>query len=138
MTPAQVALAVKAAILVGLVLVGFGAGWTVQGWRLGAEVAELQGTVDTQKQGLATFEGANQRCVAGLDDVKRSVKGYVDAAAARTDAAAKAIAAAAEAARAHEKAAADALARPLPAAGKECEAMVQEALDMAKRRRGGK
>ncbi len=138
MTPAQIELLIKIAILVGLAALGFGGGWIVNGWRLAGEVEHLEGVVDVQKQSLATYEGANERCVAGLQDVKGAVKVIADGVAARTKAAAEAMARAEQASKAHLEAAQGALNRPMPAAGKECEAMVREAVEYAKKRKGAK
>jgi len=136
LTPAQIELLIKVAVLVGLVLVGFGAGWTVNGWRLSGEVARLEGTVDTQKQSLETYEGANKRCTESVADVKGAVKGIADEAKARADAAAKAMQAAAVEAGKHHEAAKAALNRPLPAAGTECDSTAREAAAYAKKRKG--
>lgn len=125
------------ASLVGALLAGFGAGWLVNGWRLGTENAELTGVVNTQKQSIATLDGANQRCAAGVADVKGAVKGIADEARARSEAAAKAMKIAEEAAKQHLADAKSALNRPLPAPGAECDTAAREATEYAKKRKGG-
>lgn len=122
--------------LAGALLAGFGAGWLVNGWRLGTENAELKGVVETQKQSLATMEGANQRCAAGVADVKGAVKGIADEVRARSEAAAKAMKGAEEAAKQHLAAAQSALSRPPAAAGAECDTAAMEASAYAKKRKG--
>jgi hypothetical protein len=127
---------VAAAVLVASLAGGFGAGWFVNGWRLGVKTAELQGVVDTQKQSLATLEGVNQRCAAGVADVKGAVKVIADEAAARTEAATKAMQAAEKGAAAHLAAATSAMNRPPAPPGTECDRAAAEAEAYAKKRRG--
>jgi len=126
------------ACLLGALLAGFGAGWMVNGWRLSGDVEKLNGIVETQKQSLETFEGANKRCTASVADVKGAVKAIADDATARAKAAAEAMARAEAGGKAHLEAAKAALNRPMPAAGKECDAIVREAVDYATKRKGGK
>lgn len=114
---------------------GAAGGWSVNGWRLGAKVENLQGVIDTQKQSLETMEGANKRCTAGVADVKGAVKALVDEGNARTEAAAKAMQRAADAAKGHLADAKAALNRPMPSAGKECDTAAAEAAAYAKKRR---
>lgn len=121
----------------GLAIGGL-AGWTLNGWRLGARVAELQGVADTQRQSIATLEGANGRCTAAVGDVKGAVKQIADDAAARSRRAQDAMEKAARAAQGNLKAARDALNRPLPKAGAECDAIEQEALDYAAKRKAAR
>lgn len=135
MSPDQIKLIVIAAIAAALVAGGFGAGWLVNGWRLAGEIERLGGIVDTQKQSIATFEGANKRCVAGLDEVTRSVKEFVEAGAKRSEDAAKAMAEATKSAKSNLDAARDALARPPAPRGKECETAAAEAAAYAAKRR---
>lgn len=122
-------------VLAVVAVAGFGTGWTVQGWRLGADVARLDGVVETQKQSLETLMGANERCTAAVTDVKGSVKAIVDEGVARTKAAADAMKRAEESAGKHLEAASSALARPPAPAGKECETTAGEAAKYAKSRR---
>lgn len=128
-------LAIKAIAVAVVLALAAGAGWTVNGWRLAGELHRLQGVVDTQVQSLATLKGANDRCAAGVADVKEAVKAIADDAARRTAAAAKAAQQAEAGARAHLADAKAALNRPMPAAGKECETAAAEAVNYAKRRK---
>jgi hypothetical protein len=127
---------VAAVAVVASLAVGFGAGWAINGWRLGTKVATLEGVVETQKQSIATLEGANQRCAAGVADVKGAVKAIADDAAARTAAAAAAMKAAEKGAAEHLAAAKDAMSRPPAAPGTECDRAAAEASAYAKKRKG--
>lgn len=135
MTPAQIKLAILAASLLVALAVGFGGGWTINGWRLGAEVARLEGAVETQKQSIETLQGANTRCVASVGEVRAAVKGMVDEERVRSKAAAEAMARAAKDAEQHLKAAKDALSRPPAPPGQECDTAAREAAAYAKKRR---
>lgn len=120
-------------------VLGLGAGatpaWIVQGWRFGAQVARLEGQVETQKQSLATFEGANKRCTASVAEVKASVKELADESIRKSAAAAVAAQAAAKAAEGHLVASRAALNRAMPPPGKECETAASEASAYAKKRK---
>lgn len=122
------------AIVIALAM-GVAGGWTMNGWRLGARVEKQQGIIETQKQGLATFEGANKRCTAGVAEVKEAVSGFIAAGDKRAAAAAKAIADATLAAKVHLDAATEALNRPPVERGKECEGVAAEASKYAQKRK---
>jgi len=126
---------IRLAIAAGALLAAFLAGWWVNGWRMGAQVAELRGTVNTQRQSIATLDGANKRCVAGVADVRTAVKGMVDAQEQRSAATQAAIERASRAAVGHLEAAKAALARPPAAKGEECGTVAREAVEYSKRRR---
>lgn len=128
-------LAIKAIAVAVVLAIVAGAGWTVNGWRLAGQLEQLQGVVDTQKQSLATLAGANERCAAGVADVKGAVKALVDDGTRRSAAAAAAMEQVAARAKGHLDGAAAALNRAMPAAGQECDTAAAEALDYAKRRK---
>lgn len=136
MTPDQIKLCIQLAIAAVLLAVAAAAGWTVNGWRLGAEVSRLNGIVETQKQGIETMAGANKRCTAGLDDVRGAVKGYVDAGVKASREAAAAAQRAAASAQGHLDAAQEALNRAMPPPGQECDKAAAEAAAYAKKRKG--
>jgi len=135
MTPVQIALLVRIGIVAALLLGGFAGGWAVQGWRLGAKLAELEGVRATQVQTIETLRGVNKSCAAGVDEVKKAVKGYVDAAAERDAAAARALAAVAGKAQAYIADSKVALGRPAPAPGQECDTVAGELGAYARKRR---
>jgi hypothetical protein len=137
MSPAQMKLAVTLGIAAGLVAAGAAVGWTLNGWRMSGQIRELEGTVATQKQAIATLDAANQRCSAGLADVRGAVQGFIADANGRQAAAAEAIERVAGAAEAHLQAAQGALARVRPAKGRECDQAALEAATYARKRRGG-
>lgn len=123
------------AVIVALV-VGAAGGWFVNGWRLAGEIQRLTGVVSTQEQSLATLKGANDRCTAGVNEVKTAVKGFIDEAGRRGAAAAAEMAKAAKAAEGHLAAAKDAMNRPPAPPGKECDTAATEASSYAKKRKG--
>jgi hypothetical protein len=133
-------IAAKAAIIAVAValVVGFGGGWTVNGWRLAGEIQRLDGVVSTQEQSLKTLEGANKRCAAGVADVQKAVQGFISQADRRAADAAKAMAKAAEAAKGHLEAAKDAMNRPPAKPGEECDTAAKEATSYAKKRKGAR
>lgn len=111
-------------------------GWWINGWKLGEELARRQGVIDTQKQSLATLAGANERCTAGVQDVKTAVQGYIAEGARRSEAAAAAMEHAAAAAQGHQDAAKAALNRLQAPKGKECDTAAAEASAYARKRKG--
>jgi hypothetical protein len=115
---------------------GASSGWMVNGWRLGAQIEQLAGVVATQQQSLETLKGANQRCTAGVADVRKSLEAFYGAIAARTAAVEAAMKAAERASRAHQEAARQALARPAPKPGEECASAAREAAAYAAKRKG--
>jgi hypothetical protein len=133
MLSASAKAAAYAALFAGVA--GLAAGWTLNGWRLGAKVERLEGTVATQRQALAALDGANQRCVAGIAEVKGAVQQLVDDARRRAAAAAAAMARAEKQAAGHLAAARHALGRPMPEPGLECEQTAAEAAAYARRRK---
>lgn len=132
----RIAIALMIGGTLGGLALGFGAGWLLNGWRLAGELQELKGTVATQRQAIATLEGANGRCTASVAEVRGAVKDLVDENARRAAAAQAAIARAEKSAEKHLQAATAALARPAPKAGEECATLVREALDYARKRKG--
>lgn len=135
MSPEQIKLAIAAAVVAGAFAAGGGIGWTVNGWRLAGEIRQLQGVVSTQVQSMATLEGANKNCVAGVAGVRAEVKELVDDAKQRSAEAAAAMAAAAKEASGHLAAAKSALARPPVVRGKECPQAASEASTYARKRK---
>jgi len=140
--PALAALSLKSKLIAGAVVVvvvgvaGFAAGWSVNGWRLGAENATLEGTVATQKQAITTLQGVNKSCQLGVAGVEAALKGLRDEETARGKAVEAALARVAGAAARIEQGAKDALKRPPAPRGKECETVAKEAADYARKRKG--
>lgn len=135
MSPEQIKLAIAAAVVAGAFAAGAAGGWVINGWRLGAEIQRLEGVRTTQLQGMATLEGANKNCVAGVASVKASVKALVDDSEKRSADAAAAMKAAAAEASGHLAAAKSALARPPVVRGKECPQAASEASTYARKRK---
>lgn len=131
----EVLIAAAIAGVVGLVT-GFGSGWQVNGWRLSGKIQELDGVVATQNQSIDTLKGANERCTAGVTEVKTAVKGFIADADRRAQDAAAAMKAAAKVAQGHLDAAKNAMNRPPALPGKECDTAATEASSYAKKRKG--
>lgn len=127
---------IKLCVMAAIAAVIFGTGWAVKGWKDSGDLKEQQGIVATQKQTIATLEGANRSCLAGVQEVKAAVKGFIDAGTERSEAARIAMEAAAAAAQGHLAAAQAAVNRAAPAAGKECPTAAQEAQAYARKRKG--
>lgn len=114
---------------------GAASGWVVNGWRLSSQVAELRGVVAGKEATIGELRSSNASCNAAVKDVRSAVKAIGDDSARRAKSAAAAMQRVEKKVAGHLADAKGALNRPLPAAGKECEAMVREALDYARRRR---
>lgn len=121
----------------GGLAIGATTGWVINGWRLSGKVERLNGKVDARDQAIASLGDINARCTSSVADVKAAVKEIADDAAKRAAAAATAMQRAEKGAGAYLANARAALARPAPAPGGECEAMVREAIDYAGRRKAG-
>jgi hypothetical protein len=122
-------------ILAAIAAAGAG-GWVLNGWRLAGELERRAGVIETQHQALETLKGANDRCAAGVADVRKSLAAFyadVDARSARVEAA---LEEAERAAQAHQEAARAALGRPMPKAGEECASVAGEAAAYAAKRKG--
>jgi len=122
-------------LIIAALALGAAAGWVLNGWRLSGQIERLQGKVETQEQSIATLRGANGRCTAAVGDVKAAVQGIAERVEKNSRAAVAAMARAEKTAAGHLDAARSATARPMPAPGGECAALVKEALEYAARRR---
>ena len=111
-----------------LAVAGFAGGWMVNGWRLGIEVASLQG----QNQ---TLTSANERCGVNVAEVKTAVAGIVKAAEKRDAAAREAMKAAAGEATGHLNAAAEIINRPQVPPEKQCDTVRDEQRDYVNTRK---
>lgn len=74
--PPQYRIAAAIAGVVALVLAGFGAGWAVQGWRLGAKVERLDGALTTCEGNVAAYADAvvsqNESIKAAREEAARA------------------------------------------------------------------
>lgn len=126
---------VKVAALAAVAALLVAGGWTMKAWKDSGVISHLEGTIETQKQSIATLVGANERCAASVQDVKGAVQAYVAAGVRRSEEAAAAMELAAAAAKGHQAAATAALGRVQAPKGKECETAAGEASAYVKKRR---
>ena len=118
-----------AIVAAAIAAAGFGTGWSVNGWRLGARIERLEGTT-------SALQAANQRCGVNVAEVKAAVAGLVDAAEKRADEGRKAIARAEVSAVKHINRAAGIIARPPVPPEKQCDTVREEQIDYVRMRRG--
>src|SRR3990167_5615244 len=113
---------------------GFGAGWTLNGWRLGADVADLEVERANLTARVGVLEPANDKCAADVAEIKSAYAHLARQDKARAAKSAQAVSEAkgkADAAQARFDAIMNA---PRPTAGKECEAIVKEEADYVRSR----
>lgn len=122
-------LALAAAVLfAGGFGIGFGSGWKVNGWRLGAEIQRLAGE-------NTVLRGVNERCGVDVDAVRAAVKGIADAADERARKAAAAMKGVETAAKGHLALAAEIAHRPPAPPEKQCETVTEEQREYVRLRR---
>lgn len=87
MTPGQVKLLVRLGIIVAIAAAGAAGGWTLNGWRLGSQIAQLKGELQHERDQLAVLAGGLEACNAGVsaaakagDDVLKLAGKLLDAA----------------------------------------------------------
>jgi hypothetical protein len=61
----------QAAIVAAVLLVVFGAGWTVRGWKSGKKIARLEGQVTVLQTEQATTEESNRLLIENTADVQK-------------------------------------------------------------------
>jgi len=124
------------AIAIAIFAAGAGSGWTVNGWRLGTQVAKLEGRLEALIGENARVLAANQRCAIDVHAVNLAVAGIAKASDDLTRSANTAMAKADTAAGKLTASAADILARAPPAPGKECATIDAEQRAYVRERRG--
>ena len=130
-------LLIAAAVLFGAGAVsGFGGGWTLQGWKLGKELATSQGEAKSLTLRNDTLVAANKQCGVNVADVKAAVKGIADDAKKVNDTAVAAMEKVAGKADHHQRKATEALNRPPVPPAEWCTALQKEATAYAAARRG--
>lgn len=105
---------------------GATAGWTANGWRLNAKIADVKVKLANAEARIAVLEPANDKCAA---DVKSVLQAWADWQAAedkRTAAVKAAVAKAELRAAANVETARLIMTAPRPPAGQECAAIIQE------------
>lgn len=122
-------------VAVLILAAGFGGGWTVNGWRLGTKVADLNTKVTALESENAVFEAANKRCGVNVAEVREAVTGIVKLADARDAAARAAMDKAAGAALGHLDTAREILNRPPVPPEKQCDTVRAEQKDYVRKRK---
>ena len=122
------------AVLV-VAVVGFGAGWSANGWRVGKSLEKSKGLVNSLSLSMKFLKEENQRSAAQFRELERSNAEFFADLERRNQVAAAARLKAEEEAAVHKAAAAAAQSRPPAPVGKECEVLAREAIDYVNRRR---
>ncbi len=113
---------------------GATAGWQLNGWRLGAEVADTKIKLANAETRVALLDSANARCALNVADVRQAFANLKAAETKRAADAAAALARANARARTFADAANRIMTLPRPAAGQECTAIIQEEADYVRAR----
>ncbi len=132
--PLYVAIAAAVIFGAGAVSGGIG-GWKVQGWRMGTQLATVQGQVTQLKAENAIYAQANQKCGIDVGAVRKAVQGIADESARIAMAAAAAMDRAAKTSAGHLGRAESILNQPPVPTEQQCEAMRKEQRDYVETRR---
>jgi hypothetical protein len=117
-----------------IALAAGGAGWQLNGWRLGAQIADVEVELANATARVAVLEPANDKCVADVADVRQAFANLKAAEAKRAAAAKAALAKAELVAAANIETAKRIMAATRPPAGQECQAIMQEEADYVRTR----
>lgn len=71
MTPDQIQLAIKAAIIALVLAAAAAGGWTLNGWRLSGQLEQLRGEKKVLEDQVRVLGEATRACSAGVDQAKR-------------------------------------------------------------------
>ena len=128
---------IQAKLLLALVLtaVGFGMGWTTNGWRLGRQIEQQVGQIRALNLTNATLEAANKRCGTDVQTVRAAVAQVVADAKKANDAAVAAMNRAAGKAAEHQAKADEILSRPPVAPDQWCATIRAEQAEHVQSRR---
>jgi hypothetical protein len=113
---------------------GTTAGWTLNGWRLNSQIADVKVELANATARVAVLEPANAKCVADVDEIFKAWAEYDAAEAKRASRVAAAVAKAQLVAAANLETARLIMAAPRPAAGEECPAIIKEEADYVRSR----
>ena len=80
---------VRIAVIAAIALAGFGAGWTLNGWRLNAKIGPLQAEVSRLQARSTILESANAQCEKSILTQNEAVKGILAEGKKREERAAK-------------------------------------------------
>jgi hypothetical protein len=108
-------------------LVGFGSGWGVKGWKDGAHIAKIE-----SRDSVLT--AANDRCDIDIDDVRKGVESISVAVGHREKAAAEAMSKAQVLAAKHSQTAITIKAAPVVPEETQCDAIVREQIEYVQSR----
>lgn len=124
----------RIALVLVIFAAGATAGWGLNGWRLNSTVADVRIQLANSETRVGILEPANAKCAVDVADVRQA---YADLKAAEIKRAAAARVALAKAeliAAANTATARLIMDAPRPAAGQECQAIVQEEHDYVQAR----
>lgn len=110
------------------------AGWHLNGWRLGAEIADTKVQLANTQARVDVLEPANAKCAADVAHVRQAFKDLEAAETKRAAAAADAVARAQAKAQTFADAANRIMNAQRPAAGQECPAIINEEADYVRAR----
>jgi hypothetical protein len=126
----------KIAIAAVLVVLGFGSGWMVNGWRLGEDLAAKDTTIARLQGANTALEAANKQCAVNVDAVQTAVKEVVEEAQKVNDKAVAAMNRAAGAAARHQKKAEEFLTASRVPPEQQCADIMKKQADYVEYRRG--
>lgn len=132
--PLYVAIAAAVIFAAGAASGGL-AGWTVQGWKMGAQLERERGEVKRLDAQVAIFSAANEKCGIDVTAVKDAVKDVVDAGLAAADRARVAMDRAAKTSAGHLGRAENILNRPPVPLEQQCAVLMKEQREYVDERR---
>ena len=123
-------LAAQVALGVLIALISFGGGWTVNGWRIGTKMAELESRD-------AVVTAANEKCAKDVASTKAGIKQVTDALAAKEREAEAAMKGAKEEAQKRYALALKIRNAPIQEGETQCQAVEREQREYVEARRDG-
>lgn len=114
------------AIILASLIVGFGGGWGVKGWKDGTEIALAVSAKERVESRNAILVTANANCATDIEGVRQGVKVITDAVGEREKAASEAMKNAQAMARKHVAQAAIIKTLPMVPEAAQCDAIIQE------------
>lgn len=117
------------------VVIGFGGGWGVKGWKDGAEIALAVAAKEKVESRNAILDAANTSCATDIQGVREGVKLITDAVGEREKAASAAMRQAQIAAAKHTQAVREIHNAPAIPVAQQCQAIEREQIEYVKNRK---